>query len=256
MKNINIYCNWKMQLNIDSSISLFRSMINYDIPLSPQVNVMVFPSEFALHPLNNMLSDTHVNKPNTGRYLIGSQNVHHELSGAFTGESSILMLKDFCSAVIVGHSERRINNHETNAQINSKVKLITKYNLEAVICIGEQKNMADGDSILETQITSALNGVNNNAKITLAYEPIWAIGSGSPATFEIANNKAATIRSIIGRNFSDRIEPIKILYGGSVDLANVKSYLVSSDLDGVLIGSASLKSESINGIISTANSIG
>jgi len=178
---------------------------------------------------------------------IGAQNVHWEESGAYTGEISAEMLKVIgVEYVIVGHSERRTYFAETDEIVNKKVKSAIKNGLTPIICVGEnleQRNQNIQEQIIINQVNIALEGLNKEQvnNIIIAYEPIWAIGTGKTATTEEANDMIRTIRNQIKKNYSDEVaENINILYGGSVKPENSSELFSASDIDGGLVGNASL----------------
>lgn len=184
------------------------------------------------------------------KILIGAQNVHNEESGAYTGEISAKMLKDFaCEYVLVGHSERRAMG-EKNKVINLKIKTLLKFGIKPVLCIGEtikEKEIDKTKFVLKQQLEQALAGLYENElkSIVIAYEPIWAIGTGENATVKIVLDVVKYIRDIIEQNYSlEASKNIQILYGGSVKQENSKSYLQHEQINGALVGSASLDAKS------------
>ena len=187
---------------------------------------------------------------------IGAQNMHWEEKGAFTGEVSAQMLKSIGTEyVIIGHSERRQYFAETDETVNKKVKSALSVGLKPIICIGEtldQRESGKTESIVTNQIEKALEGIEskNLENIIIAYEPIWAIGTGKTATSEDANNSIKSIREeickIYGQNVADRVI---IQYGGSVKSSNAKELFTTSDIDGGLVGGASLKPDEFAKIV-------
>ena len=187
---------------------------------------------------------------------IGAQNMHWEENGAYTGEVSGPMLKSIgVQYVIIGHSERRQYFAETDETVNKKIKSAFKYGLKPIVCVGEtleQREAGNAKEIITKQTELALNGLNENEveNTIIAYEPIWAIGTGKTATSEDANNSIMEIRNkikeIYGENVSDKVT---ILYGGSVKASNAKELFMTSDIDGALVGGASLKVDEFTKII-------
>ena len=187
---------------------------------------------------------------------IAGQNCHWETNGAYTGEVSVEMLKDAgCSYVIIGHSERRQYFSETDEMINKKAKAILSNGLIPIICCGEsleQRESGITDSWIASQIRAALSGISSEdvSKSVIAYEPIWAIGTGKSCDADEANRVIKMIRGVVaevaGQNAADSI---RILYGGSVKPSTIEEQMSKSDIDGALIGGASLKAESFNDII-------
>ena len=187
---------------------------------------------------------------------IGAQNMHWEESGAYTGEVSAKMLKSInVEYVIIGHSERRQYFAETDETVNLKIKTAIKNELKPIVCVGEtleQRESGKAEEIITTQTKLALEGIdkNNVSKIILAYEPIWAIGTGKTATSEDANNSIKAIRKKVSELYGEQIaNEIIILYGGSVKPENAKELFSTSDIDGGLVGGASLKVEDFSKII-------
>ena len=187
---------------------------------------------------------------------IGAQNMHWEESGAYTGEVSAKMLKSInVEYVIIGHSERRQYFAETDETVNLKIKTAIKNELKPIVCVGEtleQRESGKAEEIITTQTALALEGIDKNdvSKIILAYEPIWAIGTGKTATSEDANNSIKAIRKKVSELYGEQIaNEIIILYGGSVKPENAKELFSTSDIDGGLVGGASLKVEDFSKII-------
>lgn len=187
---------------------------------------------------------------------IGSQNVHWEEKGAYTGEVSGAMLKSInVEYVIIGHSERRQYFAETDDTVNKKVKAALKNNLKPIVCVGEtleQREQGKQEEVITNQTELALQGLAKAqvSNIILAYEPIWAIGTGKTATSEDANNSIKSIRNKVEKLYGKEIaKQIIILYGGSVKPENAKELFTTSDIDGGLVGGASLKVEDFSKII-------
>lgn len=179
---------------------------------------------------------------------IGAQNMHFEEQGAFTGEISPVALEDIgVKYVILGHSERREMFNETDEAVNKKVFAAFKYNLTPIICCGEtleQRENGETNAFVGSQIEKALQGLTEEQvkQTVIAYEPIWAIGTGKSSTAEDANEVCAHIRQVIGKQFSqEAAEAVRIQYGGSVKPENIKDYMAQSHIDGALVGGASLE---------------
>ncbi len=177
---------------------------------------------------------------------IGAQNMHWEESGAYTGEVSPNMLKCInVEYVIIGHSERRQYFAETDETVNKKIKSALNHSLKPILCVGETLEQRENnmqDAIISNQIKSALKGIESIENIIIAYEPIWAIGTGKVATKEDANNTIKIIRSTVKELYGDNVaQNVCILYGGSVKKENAKELFSTSDIDGALVGGASLK---------------
>ena len=187
---------------------------------------------------------------------IGAQNMHFEDKGAYTGEISGEMLEAIrVEYVIIGHSERRQYFNETDESVNKKIKSALNHNLKPIVCVGEtleQKEMGKAEEIITNQVKKALDGLEPKSleNVIIAYEPIWAIGTGKTATKEDANNSIKAIRKEIEKNYGENVaENIIILYGGSVNKDNAKELFNMSDIDGGLVGGASLKLDDFEKII-------
>lgn len=187
---------------------------------------------------------------------IGAQNVHFAESGAYTGEISADMLKSIgVEYVIIGHSERRQYFAETDETVNKKVKAAHKYGLKPIVCVGEtleQKEAGETTNVITTQTRLALEGLSKEQVegTIIAYEPIWAIGTGKTATSEDANNSIKEIRKEIAKNYGQEVaDRVIIQYGGSVKSGNAKELFTTSDIDGGLVGGASLKADEFAKIV-------
>jgi triosephosphate isomerase len=182
---------------------------------------------------------------------IGAQNMHFEESGAFTGEISPKALSDIgVQYVIIGHSERREMFNETDESVNKKALAAFNYNLTPIVCCGEtleQRENGETMSLIGSQIKKALAGLTDEQvkQTVIAYEPIWAIGTGKSSTAEDANEVCAHIRQVIAQQFSQEVaDAVRIQYGGSVKPGNIKEYMAQPDIDGALVGGASLEAQS------------
>ena len=194
------------------------------------------------------------------KIAIGAQNCHFEENGAYTGEISCKMLAEAgVKYVIIGHSERRRDNNETDTTVNKKVLAALQAGLRPIICVGETLEMRDNDVTLDVvrmQVKTALRGVMQDQirRVTIAYEPIWAIGTGYTATSEQAGEVCEAIREVVRQLYGARLaRAVSVLYGGSMNTANAAELLAQPDVDGGLIGGASLKTESFEKIIEAAN---
>jgi triosephosphate isomerase len=193
---------------------------------------------------------------------LGAQDTYWQNQGAFTGEISPLMLKDVgCEFVIIGHSERRLLFAETNESVNKKIKAVLEYNLTPIVCIGEtlqQRQEGKTFDIVKKQIEEGLSGLSSPQilKLLIAYEPVWAIGTGRTATPMQAQQVQGYIRSLLqGLYDKDTAQRIRIQYGGSVKPANAAELMRQSDIDGALVGGASLDAESFAQIIEQAKGV-
>jgi len=240
--------NWKMNLDIKGSTALIRGLLDRLPKPFEGPEIMVAPPYTALGAAREALAG--------GPMALGAQNVFWEEKGAFTGEVSPLQLKDAgCTHVILGHSERRQHFHETDETVNKKLRAALKAGLSPVVCVGE--TLAERESqrtyrVLETQASGALKGFSHAelAPLVIAYEPVWAIGTGKTATPAQAQDAHVflrrTVANICGEPFAERL---RILYGGSVTADNVDSLMAQPDVDGALVGGASLKTDSFLRII-------
>ncbi len=254
MKKQFIAGNWKMNLTFAEARNLATKLYD-ELKNSDNVDIGVFPSFVFLKDICEILSGCNI--------AVGAQNMNKEKSGAFTGEISGSMLRDVgCTHVIIGHSERRTIFHETNAMINSKIKASLSYGLSPILCVGEKQEERDANRtnmVVESQLFEGLDNLTTEQakELTIAYEPVWAIGTGKTASPEQANEVHKFIRSTIESKYdNDTAQSIRIQYGGSVNSKNAKDLLGQPEIDGALVGGASLDLNSFLDIISDAASIG
>lgn len=213
-----------------------------------ELDIVICPPFTALGGVQEALADSNI--------YIGAQDMYFEDEGAFTGEVSALMLKELgCHYVIVGHSERRRLFFETDENINKKVKAALKYNLIPILCIGETLEEREENKtfkVLQNQLKIDLEEINSEdiAKVVIAYEPIWAIGTGRNATNQQAQSAHAFIREQLSKKFNEDIsQNLKVIYGGSVKPDNIEGLIKEPDVDGALVGGASLDAASFAKII-------
>ncbi len=251
---IYIYGNWKMELSREEAVQLGSYVDNRCQGLLGNVEVCLFPALPLLDLVSqSMRSDSAIS--------LGAQNIHWELNGAYTGETSVNMLPNKCQTVLVGHSERRSMFHESDANINRKILTISSEGLKVVLCVGENMDQMEEKlacSVIKGQIEAALNGVEQfiEGQILFAYEPTWAIGSGMAASPEIVNCRAGLIkRTVRSMGVVCDSDSIPVLYGGSVNQDNACSYLTQENIEGLLIGGASLNGERFLNIIETARDL-
>lgn len=241
--------NWKENCTIREGMAL-ASSIKALLKGVKDTDILVCPPFTALRDVENAIRGSSIK--------LGAQNVFYEDSGAFTGEISPLMLKEIgCSHVIIGHSERREYFMETDFAINKKIKACLKNGLVPIVCVGEtQQEKAEGitKKIIERQITDGFAeiSVGQIANVVIAYEPVWAIGTGQTATPEEAQNIHAFIRQILHRMYREKAGSVRILYGGSVKPDNILSLMAKKDINGALVGGASLNAESFAEIVKGA----
>ncbi len=245
--------NWKMNMTPAESVVLSQA-ISYRYSREwDKVEVVLCPPAIDLRSVVAVLD---FDKSNID---VGAQNVHWEPSGAFTGEISIPMLKDVgCSWCIVGHSERREMFGETDRDVNRKVRALVDARLNAIVCVGESLSMRDSGGTVRfvtDQVRAALAGLDAQEAsfITIAYEPIWAIGTGRSAIPEQAQEVAAAIRTTVAELVDQKAAgAMRILYGGSMKPENADEFLACPDVDGGLVGGASLKAEDFSLIVEAA----
>jgi triosephosphate isomerase (TIM) len=245
--------NWKMNMDYNEGVSLFSEIVNMvrDEKKGEQIAVICAPF---IH-LNSLV------QLSSGVVKIGAQNCHQNESGAYTGEISAKMIKSTRSEyVIIGHSERRQYFAETDALLSEKTTTALKHNLTPIFCIGETLDERNGGSyfqVIERQLTDGVFNLSAEdfAKIVLAYEPVWAIGTGLTATPEQAQDIHAFIRAKIESKYGVNIaDDTTILYGGSCNAKNAPELFAQHDIDGGLIGGASLKSRDFTDIVKALNS--
>jgi len=249
MKKPFIAGNWKMNKTVPEAVELVTKL--KELVKEERGEVVVIPPFTALSEVKRIISD--------GKIKLGAQNLHWEEKGAYTGEISPLMLKDIgCEYVIIGHSERREYFHETDEIINSKIKVALKNSLKPIFCIGEkleEREKGETIRIIDEQMEKGLSGIDEKGlkNIVIAYEPVWAIGTGRTATPEQAQEVHLFIREKLKKNYGNEIASCAIiLYGGSVKADNAYSLIRQEDIDGALVGGASLEAESFGKIIEEA----
>ena len=237
--------NWKMNKGASETEDFVKSFLSKIQGHSFACEIVIAPPFVSLPKLADLL---HTAVQNAHAIQIGAQNCSQFDSGAYTGEVSVLMLREFfVHYVILGHSERRAIFGETDAIINAKLKKAREANLKPIFCIGETLAQREGgmlESVLCTQVTEGLKGLTEKdmAEIVIAYEPVWAIGTGVTASSQQAQDAHAFVRSLVaGLYGADTAERIRIQYGGSVKPGNAAELMACPDIDGALIGGASLE---------------
>ena len=249
MRKPMIAGNWKMYNDVNEAVSLVNGIKRavYDVE---NVEVVVIPPFVDLSDVGEMLTESNIS--------LGAQNCFWEEEGAFTGEVSPKMLKSVgCRYVVIGHSERRKFFCETDDTVNSRIKAVINSGLIPIMCVGEtleEREAGKTMEVVKTQVTGGLKGLDEVAidSLIIAYEPVWAIGTGKTATPDQAQEVHGMIRSLVGELYSDSLADSKrILYGGSVKPSNIEELMKEEDIDGGLIGGASLKSEDFVDIIKT-----
>lgn len=249
-----IAANWKMNKTIDESVSFIKELKNLASD-EKNIDIVVCPGFASLQAVSHELAGSGIK--------LGAQNMHFEDSGAYTGEISPLMLREVnCGYVILGHSDRRELFNEDDSLINKKVIAALKHGISPILCIGENlEQRKDGKTkeILENQLKSCLRGIDKSKilGISIAYEPIWAISKGNPnhkaATADDAGEGHKFIRAVIAKMYDEKIAShLRIIYGGSMKPGNAKELLAMPDIDGGLVGNASLNAGSFAEIIKSA----
>ena len=232
--------NWKMNKSIDDALALGRA-VAAGVESSRNVDIAIFPPFLALPALAAALGDT--------RLSVGAQNLHPAPSGAFTGEISPSMLSQLASMVILGHSERRALFGESSEFVGQKVRAALDHHIIPVLCVGEQlehRQAAQTEAIVGDQIRAGLSEVTpaEIAGVVIAYEPVWAIGTGLNATPEQADETIGAIRGLVAELYDDTAsQALRILYGGSVNPGNWRDLAARPHVDGALVGGASLSAD-------------
>lgn len=239
--------NWKMNLTPSESISFAKELVSSISGVNDDIDVMIAPTFAALSGVREVIKGSIIK--------LGAQNINENESGAYTGEISADMLLDIgVEYVIIGHSERRHIYKETDELINKKVLFTLQKALKPVLCVGElleEREAGKTNEVVRTQVVNGLKSVpaDEMKNIVVAYEPVWAIGTGKVATKEIAEEVHESIRNIIVELYDDSIaENLTIQYGGSVKPDNVDDLMSQKDIDGALVGGASLKADSFTRI--------
>ncbi|MDQ5986741.1 MAG: Vitamin B12 import ATP-binding protein BtuD [Syntrophus sp. SKADARSKE-3] len=243
--------NWKMHKTVGEAVDFARQLVDCFSPSSPLPSgreVVIAPAFTALYAVSKVLLGSAIG--------LAAQNVHDQPQGAYTGEISAGMLADIgCRYVIIGHSERRTLFGETNGMINRKIAAALSCNVLPIFCIGETLEEREGDitfSILERQVREGLNNLaaDDIRRITIAYEPVWAIGTGRTASSVQAQEVHAFIRNLIESIYTpDTARALRIIYGGSVNAGNIATLMGEGDIDGALVGGASLEPASFYKIV-------
>lgn len=246
MKQYYIAGNWKMHRTISESVQLAQELVK--ALAGTTTRVMIAPAFTALAAVQAQIQHSNI--------ILGAQNMGPEEQGAHTGEVSPLMLKDIgVKAVILGHSERRHSYLETDELINRKVLLALKHDLQPVLCVGEtlaERESGQLETVVRTQVVEGLKGVSVSdiGRLVIAYEPVWAIGTGKTATPEDADAVHAFIRTVLKDLYNDAVAKSMIIqYGGSVKAENAAELMAKPNIDGALVGGASLKTESFSAIV-------
>lgn len=242
--------NWKMNKTVEQARSLVAEMVP-GLQAIQGVDKVLCPPFTAVMPISAMLTGTEIG--------LGAQNLHWEASGAYTGEVSPLMVKEFCQYVILGHSERRAYFGETDETVNRKVKAALGVGLTPIVCVGETLAEYESGITADVVIRQVVAGLKDLSEeqgrgLVIAYEPVWAIGTGKASTAPAANQVISdmirlALASLFGK---DCAQVIRVQYGGSVNAANAEEFFSQPDIDGALVGGASLKTTDFLQIVQAA----
>ncbi len=220
--------------------------------LSPEINcdIIICPSFVALDRVRQAVAGSGLH--------VGAQDVHPEPSGAFTGEVSAPMLAELADFVIVGHSERRTLFRESDEFVSRKVVAAVEHGLKPILCVGESlddRRTGRAEQVVASQLLRCVARLKNIHALLVAYEPVWAIGTGEAATPRIAQNMMSSIRAALRSKFGHVADSVPCLYGGSVSPDNVRDYVIQPDIDGALVGGASLSADSFAAIVARASQV-
>lgn len=245
MRRLLIAGNWKMHKTVPEATDFVKELKELVKDVNDR-DILICPPFTALYPVSKEISDTNIK--------LGAQNMYFEEKGAFTGEISPLMLKDVgCSYVILGHSERRHIFGETDELINKKVLSAINHGITPILCVGEkleEREAGETEKVIEKQVREGLKNVSKDRDFVIAYEPVWAIGTGKTATPSLAEEVHQFIREVLTLMFGkEKANSVRILYGGSVKPENAEGLLKMDNIDGALVGGASLKAESFAKIV-------
>jgi triosephosphate isomerase len=242
--------NWKMNTTVNEAVELVNEM-RQELDKISNVDKVICPPFISLAAVSELIKGSSIK--------LGAQNLYFEEKGAYTGEISPLMLAELCEFVIIGHSERRQYFKETGEIVNKKVRAALKVKLKPILCIGEslEENEAGRtEKVIAEQLRSSLAGIDFVNGLIIAYEPIWAIGTGRAATGEQANETIGFIRQNIAKLYNkDIAQGIRILYGGSVTADNAAEFVNQTEIDGALVGGASLKADQFLSIVKQTSKI-
>ncbi|HEU0165494.1 MAG TPA: triose-phosphate isomerase [Thermomicrobiales bacterium] len=249
-----VVANWKMNTDLTTALNLAEEAQDATEAVNPAIDVVVCPPYPWIVPVSRALAGSRVS--------VGAQDVAAEEDGAYTGDVSAAMVAPWVRTVIVGHSERRALRGETDELVGRKLRAVLKHGLRPLLCLGEtlaEREAGAAESVISRQFTTALDGLAPSEldDLSVAYEPVWAIGTGRAADQDDAEQMARHIRTLVASTVDpDHADRIRVLYGGSVNAANVARLTSGPDVDGALVGSASLAPGGFAGIIAaiaTAN---
>lgn len=240
--------NWKMNKTVQEAKDFVNALPT--LPDTKEVESVICAPAIQLDALVTLVNDGKAQG-----LQIGAQNAYFEDNGAFTGETSPAALADLgVKYVVIGHSERREIFKETDEDINKKAHAVFNHGMTPIICVGEtdeERESGKANEVVGNQVKKAVEGLSEEQlqQVVIAYEPIWAIGTGKSATKEIAENCCKMVRDVIRSMYGDAADEVRIQYGGSVKPENIADYMAEEDIDGALIGGASLKVDSFKAII-------
>jgi len=240
--------NWKMNTDVESGLGLAQGILDQGDNITG-VEKIVCPPFVSLAGISGLLSGSSIR--------VGAQNVSASENGAFTGEISASMLKDLVSHVIVGHSERRAMYGESSADVAAKAATAIATGLTPILCVGEAlevRQAGNAESFVADQLEASLAGYVAWESLIVAYEPVWAIGTGEAATSAQAQEMTAVCRGVIRKLEPRAADSVRVLYGGSVNSGNIEELLEQPDIDGALVGGASLKADEFSKLIAAAGS--
>ena len=245
-----IVANWKMNTTLDEAVRL-AAAVRGGIPVGSTVDVILCPPFISLQSVREAVDGSAIR--------VGAQNMYCEPGGAFTGETSATMLQGICDYVLLGHSERRQIFGETDALVNLKVKAAFAHGLKPILCIGEtleQREAGRAEAVVDNQLRTALDGIVDINSLLVAYEPIWAIGTGQAATPEIAAEiMGGALQSSLVSMYGDSGADVPLLYGGSVNGDNVAGFLAKKCIHGALVGGASLRADQFLRVVHAAQGV-
>jgi len=236
--------NWKMNTNIEEAVKLVQEMKDR-LDKVEGVEKVLCPPFVSLVPLRALLTGSSIG--------LGAQNMYSEEKGAYTGEVSPVMLIGLCQYVIIGHSERRQYFAETDEIVNKKLQVALRFGLKPIVCVGErleENEAGKTEEVVTRQVKGALAGIDAPQDLVIAYEPIWAIGTGRAATEDQANETIGLIRQVVARLYANEFaQNLRIQYGGSVTSTNIAGLMSQPEIDGALVGGASLKATEFLSIV-------
>ena len=242
--------NWKMHTTVGEAIELVNKMRS-ELDEIDNVDKVLCPPFVSLAAIRELIKESSIK--------LGAQNIYFEEKGAYTGEISPLMIADLCEFVIIGHSERRQHFGEIGEVVNKKIRAALAVRLKPILCLGErleEKEAGRTREVITEQLGSSLSGIDNLDGLIIAYEPIWAIGTGRAATGKQANETISFIRYNTAKLYGKEIaQDTRILYGGSVTADNASEFISQPEIDGALVGGASLKADQFLSIVKQTSKI-